>query len=170
MVVLFFGNITNSAHLKKTPIWWRINIIGNVSQRIARMRHNCVWCLTYILINCIAIFKYGILHSSNNITFYFVSQHFITLLIFVYIEKNTKLKQVPRYFPKLYRMVAYLHISVFHNSTFLDIELACNLFPSRFWFWFLAITEVRPNLTSSSANKYKGFSKFIKGIFFGQVS
>ena len=24
--------------------------------------------------------------------------------------------------------------SVFHNSTFLDIELACNLFPSRFWF------------------------------------
>ena len=34
---------------------------------------------------------------------------------------------------------------------------------------FLAITKVRPNLTSSSAKKYKGFSKFIKGKIFGHV-
>ena len=34
---------------------------------------------------------------------------------------------------------------------------------------FLAITKVRPNLTSSSAEKYKGFSKFIKGKKFRRV-
>ena len=34
---------------------------------------------------------------------------------------------------------------------------------------FLAVPEVRPNLTSSSAEKYKGFSKFIKGKIFGHV-
>ena len=33
---------------------------------------------------------------------------------------------------------------------------------------FLALPEVRPNLTSSSAEKYKGFSKFIKGKHFGR--
>jgi hypothetical protein len=34
---------------------------------------------------------------------------------------------------------------------------------------FLAITEVRPNFTSSSAKKYKGFSNFIKGKNFRRV-
>ena len=31
-------------------------------------------------------------------------------------------------------LISSVYNSVFHNSTFLDIELACNLFPSRFWF------------------------------------
>jgi hypothetical protein len=36
-------------------------------------------------------------------------------------------------------------------------------------FKFLAVPEVRPNLTSSSPQKYKGFSKFLKGKKFWHV-
>ena len=51
--------------------------------------------------------------------------------------------------------------SVFHIFTFLEIELACNLFHPDFGSnmvskKILAITKVRPNLTSSLAKKYKG--------------
>ena len=64
-----------------------------------------------------------------------------------------------------------LHISVFQNYTFWENELACNLFPciKRFYkglqkkIKFLAVQEVKPNLTYCPLHIYKGFSKFIEG-------
>ena len=74
-------------------------------------------------------------------------------------------------------LVAGISTSLFHISTFLENELACNLFPSRKKLYqglqkkikILAVREVRPNCTQSFIEKYKGLKKIIKEKIFRHV-